>query len=79
MGKSELEKKMQTFLNSIQEQRDLGWESHFNEILDAFEDFLINRPEPPEEWKARLGANAKKFDPNGFICGWSNYSKHALK
>lgn len=62
MRKSDLEKKMQTFLGTLQEQKELGWESHFNEILDAFEDFLINRPEPPEEWKARLGANAKKFD-----------------
>ncbi|HQB65926.1 MAG TPA: hypothetical protein PK616_08540 [Fibrobacteraceae bacterium] len=62
MGKNELEKRMQSFLSTLQEQKALGWESRFHEILDAFEDFLINRPEPPEEWKARLGADVKKYD-----------------
>lgn len=62
MGKKELEQRMTSFLNTLQEQKAVEWESHFHKILDAFEDFLINRPEPPEEWKARLGADAKKYD-----------------
>jgi hypothetical protein len=32
MSKSDLEKKMQTFFSTLQEQKELGLGSHFNEI-----------------------------------------------
>lgn len=56
------EKKLEYFLSALQEQKCAVCESHFQKVLDDFEDFLINRPEPPEEWKARLGSSAKKYD-----------------
>lgn len=46
----------------IEEERKVPYKSRFDEILDSFEDFLIQRPEPPKEWQERFDASGKKFD-----------------
>jgi hypothetical protein len=56
------DEKISSLLALIEEQRNTRYESHFDEILDGFEDFLINRPEPPKEWQDRFDASGKKFD-----------------
>ena len=43
------DEKISSLLALIEDQRNSRYESHFDEILDGFEDFLISRPEPPRE------------------------------
>ena len=56
------DEKISSLLALIEEQRNSRYESHFDEILDGLEDFLISRPEPPREWQERFDASGKKFD-----------------
>ncbi|NLO24418.1 MAG: hypothetical protein GX116_08845 [Fibrobacter sp.] len=62
MKKKSLEKHLKKFLKNLETQKESTYEYHFHQILDAFEDFLISKPEPPQEWKDRLGEQAHKFD-----------------
>ncbi len=55
-------KNIQNFLKLIEEQKSVPWTSRFHAVLDAFEDFMIQKPEPPPAWKARFGNNPNKFD-----------------
>lgn len=56
------EERLKNFFELVQQKKDEPWDSKFNEILDAFEDFLTLRPEPPEEWKRTFEKSGKKFD-----------------
>lgn len=62
MNSKQINKNIQNFLELIQEQKSVPWTSRFHLILDTFEDFLLGQPEPPQEWKDRLGESASKFD-----------------
>lgn len=56
------DEKINSLLSLIEEQKKEPWEPAFEKILDVFEDFLMQRPEPPQEWKERFEASGKTFD-----------------
>lgn len=56
------EERLKNFMELIQAQKAEPWESRLNDILDAFEDFLTLRPEPPQSWLDNYAASGKKFD-----------------
>ena len=56
------EDKINNLLALINDQKNEIWVSSFHKILDAFEDFLTQRPEPPQDWLNRFTAHDKKFD-----------------
>lgn len=56
------EERLKNFMELIQAQKAEPWESRLNDILDAFEDFLTLRPEPPQTWLDNYAASGKKFD-----------------
>lgn len=56
------EERLKNFMELIQAQKAEPWESRLNDILDAFEDFLTLRPEPPQSWLDTYAASGKKFD-----------------
>lgn len=56
------EERLKNFMELIQKQKDELWESRLSDILDAFEDFLTMRPEPPQSWLDTYAASGKKFD-----------------
>ena len=45
------EERLKNFMELVQNQKNEPWDSRLFEILDAFEDFLTLRPEPPQEWQ----------------------------
>ena len=49
-------------LKALEEWKKEDWKSRFDEILDSFEDFLMERPEPPKAVIERFGGDLKKFD-----------------
>ena len=56
------EERLKNFMELVQTQKSEPWDSRLNDILDAFEDFLTIRPEPPQSWKDNYAASGKKFD-----------------
>lgn len=56
------EERIKNFMELIKTQKSAPWESRLNDILDAFEDFLTVRPEPPKSWVDNFAASGKKFD-----------------
>ncbi|MCQ2055817.1 MAG: hypothetical protein MJY82_11115 [Fibrobacter sp.] len=56
------EERLKNFMDLVQAQKSEPWNSRLNDILDAFEDFLTIRPEPPQSWKDNYAASGKKFD-----------------
>lgn len=56
------EERIKNFMELIKNQKSAPWESRLNDILDAFEDFLTVRPEPPKSWVDIFAASGKKFD-----------------
>lgn len=58
------EERMEYFAELLRNSQNemLNWKSQVPSLLQNFHDFLLNRPEPPAEWFARLGAQASKFD-----------------
>lgn len=56
------EERLKNFMELVQAQKSEPWNSRLNDILDAFEDFLTIRPEPPQSWKDNYAASGKKFD-----------------
>lgn len=56
------EERLKNFMELIQTQKQEPWDSRLNDILDAFEDFLTIRPEPPQSWLDNYAASGKKFD-----------------
>ena len=62
MGKKTNEKHLQRLLKALEEWKKEDWKSRFDEILDSFEDFLMERPEPPKAVIERFGGDLKKFD-----------------
>ena len=62
MGKKTNEKHLQRLLKVLEEWKAEDWQSRFNDILDSFEDFLMERPEPPAHVKERFGGDLSKYD-----------------
>ncbi len=56
------EERLKNFMELVQSQKDVQWNSRLSEILDAFEDFLTIRPEPPQSWQDNYAASGKQFD-----------------
>lgn len=56
------EERLKNFMELVQAQKSEPWNSRLNDILDAFEDFLTIRPEPPQSWKDNYAVSGKKFD-----------------
>lgn len=56
------EERIKNFMELIKNQKSAPWKSRLNDILDAFEDFLTVRPEPPKSWVDNFAASGKKFD-----------------
>lgn len=56
------EERLKNFMDLIQKQKAEPWDSRLTDILDAFEDFLTVRPEPPQSWKDNYAASGKQFD-----------------
>ncbi len=56
------EERLQNFMELIERERTLPWESRLSDILDSFEDFLTIRPEPPQSWQDNYAASGKQFD-----------------
>lgn len=56
------EERLKNFLELVQKQKGEQWDSRLFDILDAFEDFLTVRPEPPQEWKDTYAEKGKEFD-----------------
>lgn len=56
------EERIKNFMELIKNQKSAPWVSRLNDILDAFEDFLTVRPEPPKSWVDNFAASGKKFD-----------------
>ena len=56
------EESLNSFMELVQKLKDEPWTSRLNDILDAFEDFLTIRPEPPQSWQDNYAASGKKFD-----------------
>jgi len=56
------EERLKNFMELVQSQKDVQWNSRLFEILDSFEDFLTIRPEPPQSWQDNYAASGKQFD-----------------
>lgn len=56
------EERLKNFMELVQKQKGEQWDSRLFEILDAFEDFLTVRPEPPKEWLDTYAEKGKEFD-----------------
>ena len=56
------EESLKNFMDIVQELKAKPWDSRLNDILDAFEDFLTIRPEPPQSWQDTYAASGKEFD-----------------
>ena len=56
------EERLKNFMELVQQQKDEPWNSRLFDILDAFEDFLTLRPEPPQEWQETYAKSGKEFD-----------------
>ena len=56
------EERLKNFMELVQKQKGEKWDSRLPEILDAFEDFLTVRPEPPKEWTDTYAEKGKEFD-----------------
>mgnify|MGYP004449994697 FL=1 len=56
------EERLRNFMELVQKQKGEPWESRLFDILDAFEDFLTVRPEPPKEWLDAYAEQGKEFD-----------------
>jgi hypothetical protein len=56
------EESLKNFMDIVQELKAKPWDSRLNDILDAFEDFLTMRPEPPQTWQDNYAASGKQFD-----------------
>ena len=56
------EESLNSFMELVQKLKDEPWTSRLNDILDAFEDFLTIRPEPPQSWQDNYATSGKKFD-----------------
>jgi hypothetical protein len=54
--------KINNLISLIHTQKQEAWTCSFHKILDAFEDFLVQRPSPPQSWLDRFAAHDKKFD-----------------
>ena len=56
------EERLKNFMELVQNQKNEPWDSRLSDILDAFEDFLTFRPEPPQEWQDTYAKSGKEFD-----------------
>ena len=56
------EERLKNFMELVQQQKNASWDSRLSDILDAFEDFLTLRPEPPREWQETYAKSGKEFD-----------------
>ena len=56
------EERLKNFMELVQNQKNEPWDSRLFDILDAFEDFLTYRPEPPREWQETYAKSGKEFD-----------------
>ena len=56
------EERLKNFMELVQNQKNEPWDSRLSDILDAFEDFLTLRPEPPREWQETYAKSGKEFD-----------------
>ena len=56
------EERLKNFMDLVQNQKNEPWDSRLSDILDAFEDFLTLRPEPPREWQETYAKSGKEFD-----------------
>ena len=56
------EERLKNFMELVQNQKNESWDSRLFDILDAFEDFLTYRPEPPREWLETYAKSGKEFD-----------------
>ena len=56
------EERLKNFMELVQNQKNEPWDSRLFDILDAFEDFLTYRPEPPREWLETYAKSGKEFD-----------------
>lgn len=57
------EERMEYFGEMLREARkNKEWHSYLPDIFKAFENFLTERPAPPQEWVDRLGADQHKYD-----------------
>ncbi|MBO7106511.1 MAG: hypothetical protein J6W22_13710 [Fibrobacter sp.] len=56
------EERLKNFMELVQNQKNEPWDSRLSDILDAFEDFLTFRPEPPREWQETYAKSGKEFD-----------------
>ena len=55
------EERLKNFMDLVQNQKNEPWDSRLSDILDAFEDFLTLRPEPPREWQETYAKSGKEF------------------
>ena len=57
------ESRMEAFAELLRAARQgTPWEPILDELLDAFERFLTEKPEPPASWSERLGSEASRYD-----------------
>jgi hypothetical protein len=57
------ESRLEAFAEMLKEARKgVEWTPMLDEILDSFEKFLVDRPEPPASWSKRVGADASRYD-----------------
>ena len=56
------EERLKNFMELVQNQKNEPWDSRLFDILDAFEDFLTLRPEPPQEWQETYAKSGKEFN-----------------
>ena len=58
------EESLKNFMEMVQKLKAEPWDSRLNDILDAFEDFLTMRPEPPQSWQDAAA-------PQWIFCSWT--------
>ena len=56
------EERLKNFMELVQKEKEIPWQSRLSDILDSFEDFLTLRPDPPQSWQDNYAASGKKFD-----------------
>ena len=56
------EERLKNFMELVQKEKEIPWQSRLFDILDSFEDFLTLRPDPPQSWQDNYAASGKKFD-----------------
>ena len=56
------EERLKNFMELVQKEKEVPWQSRLSDILDSFEDFLTLRPDPPQSWLDNYAASGKKFD-----------------